>query len=853
MSKLSELLPAGAGAKSARFVATGNLASGQTVALSANGKVAAISSTGEPSSFSTAQVFESAQSDGTATAYDSTNDKIVIGYSDNGNSDYGTAIVGTVSGSTITFGTPVTFTSAAVAALQATFDSDTGQVVFAYRSGGVLLETILGVVSGTTITFGTAATLNGSATQDLAVTYDTTTSRIFYCYRDSNNSNYGSSKLGTVGGTNISFSPATVFESASISVVEIIFDPTTSQVVTIFRAANDYCYARMGLSLSSSINYGSRNTIEGQATSGNTDPMAVTYDSTAQRAVIFAQLSANGVSYGYVGQVTAAVGTTPGTCQRVGRQQLPSTYSSYFSAAYNSQANRVVVSRKGPGFDGNVNVGLVTGNSIFFTTSELIGVNINYISSAYDSASNRVAIAYRDDHNLKYGTARLFENAGPNQTSFVGITDQAIANTATGSVIMQGGVGAGVVAQPVGYEIGNPEVFDSSTTSEYESITFDSNSNKVVIAYKDEGNSGYGTAIIGTVSGLSITFGTPVVFESAGTNYVGATFDSTANKVVIAYTDLGNSGYGTAIVGTVAGTSISFGTPVTFESAGGTAYNSPTFDSTLNKVVIAYSDVSTSYGTGIVGTVAGTSISFGTPVTFHSGIARYVGAIFDSTANKVVIAYTDLSNGNVGKAVVGTVVATDISYGTAVVFQNSSVQMNLGSQLTFDSTNNKVVIGYTNYTNSGYGTAIVGTVAGTAISFGTASVFNSATTAYVSPTFDPTSNKVVSSYFSGGANGGKLISAIVSGTSISFEPALVFSSSAATFTKTVFDSNSNKVVIAYSDTGNSNAGTAIVTGGITDLVIGTDYYVEADGTLSTKANTVPAGRALSTSSILLEG
>ena len=41
---------------------------------------------------------------------------------------------------------------------------------------------------------------------------------------------------------------------------------------------------------------------------------------------------------------------------------------------------------------------------------------------------------------------------------------------------------------------------------------------KIVIAYRDNGNSNYGTAVVGTVSGTSISFGTPVVFESDGTN-----------------------------------------------------------------------------------------------------------------------------------------------------------------------------------------------------------------------------------------------------------------------------------------------------------------------------------------------
>jgi len=54
--------------------------------------------------------------------------------------------------------------------------------------------------------------------------------------------------------------------------------------------------------------------------------------------------------------------------------------------------------------------------------------------------------------------------------------------------------------------------------------------------------------VVGTVSGTSITFGTPVVFESANCAYTTATFDSNSNKVVITYRDNGNSSYGTATV-----------------------------------------------------------------------------------------------------------------------------------------------------------------------------------------------------------------------------------------------------------------------------------------------------------------
>ena len=158
-------------------------------------------------------------------------------------------------------------------------------------------------------------------------------------------------------------------------------------------------------------------------------------------------------------------------------------------------------------------------------------------------------------------------------------------------------------------QIGSAAVFESATTSFF-SGTYDSSNQKVVIAYRDHGNSNYGTAVVGTVSGTSISFGSPVVFASSYSNNISDTYDSANGKVVISYMNINNSNHGTAVVGTVSGTSISFGTPVVFATgAFGIDWQAIAFDSTNNKVVIAYRNLSNSnYGTAIVGTVSGTSI-----------------------------------------------------------------------------------------------------------------------------------------------------------------------------------------------------------------------------------------------------
>jgi len=237
---------------------------------------------------------------------------------------------------------------------------------------------------------------------------------------------------------------------------------------------------------------------------------------------------------------------------------------------------------------------------------------------------------------------------------------------------------------------GSETVFEAAATIQVAAV-YDSNSDRVVIAYVDDANSDYGTAIVGTVSGTSISFGSAVVFESAAIYHVSATFDSNSNKVVIAYKDGGNSDYGTAVVGTVSDTSISFGTPVVFESAG-TEQTSATFDSNSNKVVIVYRDAGNGdKGTAVIGTVSGTAISFGTAVVFEAAIVRSPVATFDSTNNKIVIAYEDSGNSDNGTAIVGTVSGTSISFGTAVVWESASTG-STSIAIAYDSSSNRGVI-----------------------------------------------------------------------------------------------------------------------------------------------------------------
>ena len=850
-------------------VASGTLPSGQPVVVNANGTVSVAASNTVTETVGSSVVFEAANSDSISATYDANAQKVVVTYRDAGNSYRGTAVVGTISGTSLSFGTPVVFETSNARKPSIAYDANSQKVVISYNISGATGYAIVGTVSGTSISFGTRVSLGTQIGYNKNV-YDSSAQKVIISFQDQSN-NYGSARVGTVSGTSISFGTKVVFASHNTYLAGTAFDSTNNKVVIAYANATD---GQKGTSIvgtvsGTNISFGSAVVFDAAECSVGTGQMDVAYDAASGKSVIVYMKGSNGN-----GGANAIVGTISGTGISFGTAVVYDSGSGNENntIVYHEAAEKVIVV-----YWDNSNsdratalTGTVSGTTISFANSVVLEQGASdLISPVYDPNNEVIFVALRDGGNSNYGTGVVYQ---PTYSS-TNLTAENFIGFSGGSV------SAAVTSQAVG----TPVVWQSAR-KDFCSATFDSNSNKVVIAYKDRANSNYGTAIVGTVdpSDNSISYGTPVVFESANSTYFSSTFDSSSNKVVIAYIDNGNSNYGTAIVGTVNNTSISFGSAAVFESAD-TFIPSATFDNNSNKVVIAYSDVGNQdRGTAIVGTVSNTSISFGSAVVFDStGPASNISSTFDSASNKVVIAYSDAGNSDRGTAIVGTVNNTAISFGSAVVFDSTGPTADISS--TFDSNANKVVIAYKDQGSSSKGTAIVGTVSSTSISFGSAVVFEEGATTYISSTFDSTANKVVIAYRDGGnSNYGTLSVGTVSGTSISFSSAVVFEDSASEDCSSTFDSLNNKVVIAYKDGGNSSYGTAVVfqnaftaitraevasgSNAVIDigsaistnqlsLTAGQQYFVQTDGTLGLTAAdpSVIAGTAVSATDIIVKG
>ena len=464
------------------------------------------------------------------------------------------------------------------------------------------------------------------------------------------------------------------------------------------------------------------------------------------------------------------------------------------------------------------------------------------------------------------------------------VASGALSNGQT-VIIQSDGTVTGIATTGATQAVGSESVFEGSNRVTYTNATFDSNNNKVVIAYTDQDNSYYGTAVVGTVTGTAITFGSPVVFEHSHTKYPTAEFDSNVNKVVMAYEDSGEFGIGKACVGTVSGDSITFGTPVTFENSD-MYFVGTTFDTTNNKIIICYNHES-SGGRAIVGTVnsGSNTISFGSPVNFLSATATYPKVTYDSSNEKIVVVYRHNADSGKCKVKVGTVSGSSISFGSAVECNSSGASY---TNITYDSFNEKVVVTFMEDNNNNAVKALVGTVSGNSITFGDTSTVNVYGNQFTGIAYDSNARKVVITYEDGNDDGSINVGT-VSGTSISFGSTVFYNTTNANYVSAAFDSSNNKVVVSYE--GTSDDGTAVVFQpgffqtnltsenfiGFSDaaysdgdtaniqiissiddaqsgLTTGSKFYVQNDGTLGTTAGdpSVLAGTAVSGTEILIK-
>ena len=338
------------------------------------------------------------------------------------------------------------------------------------------------------------------------------------------------------------------------------------------------------------------------------------------------------------------------------------------------------------------------------------------ISGVTTSSSLKVTGSIDATGNVTAGivTATSFSGSGANLTSLKAEpTLDIVASGAIGAgkaVVIRTDGKAGIVTG-VTESFGDLQKFaETGDSNGTQSVAWDPTNNRVVVAYRDADDSGKGKARVGTVTGQTISWGTAVDFNGGDTRHIHLLYHTNTQKIVVSYQDAGNSDYPTAKIGTVSGTSISFGSGATATSSGSN-YNALVDVVGTDKFVLFYYNGGASKGKSAVGTISGTSISFGSEVEFCGSICQSIGATFDTLNNVVVLFYAKFSGGYKAYTVAGTVSGTSITYGTETSIGESGDGIEYGSdyQINYDSNANRIIYCWSNYPEAGTSVNQIGT------------------------------------------------------------------------------------------------------------------------------------------------
>jgi hypothetical protein len=293
-----------------------------------------------------------------------------------------------------------------------------------------------------------------------------------------------------------------------------------------------------------------------------------------------------------------------------------------------------------------------TDNSFDSAPSNALGSGVPY-GNDYDSDNNKLLLTWRDaSGNIDVasfttsGISSFSNNSNVQMCANFSGNEEAwydIAYVGSSKAIWVGPTSTTAAAAKVisiasdGTLTANSDQTVSVSSTRHRYMRVAGSGNEIVVAYSKDNESDHGYCRVGTISGTSISFGSETEFADERCDDIRIGYDSINDKYLFFY------GYnpGKVRVGTVSGTNISFGTAVNISTGAisdgsDKGFGSMKYNVKTGTFTIAYLD--TSFGRRIQtrgATISGTSVTLNTRLdtsqyTTNKGFDVAVGYLSDT-------------------------------------------------------------------------------------------------------------------------------------------------------------------------------------------------------------------------------
>ena len=384
---------------------------------------------------------------------------------------------------------------------------------------------------------------------------------------------------------------------------------------------------------------------------------------------------------------------------------------------------------------------------------------------------------------------------------------------------------------------GSVDRFDTENIEAMPGLCYDTTNDKIVVLYY-AATSNKIWSRVGTISGTNISWGSRVEVYGADSNNFRCQrliFDSTNSKVIALYRR-GGGNNPNARVGTVSGTSISWGTESAMNNVESDQMDMA-YDPDTQRVIAISKAQSGSEASCHVGTVSGTDITWGANNAIDAGQPSYYPTVaYDTKNNKVVVQYE--TNSNVTKYRVGTVTGgstNTISWSSAYDVVTSNVD---NQEIFFDAFSERLVSFYRDSSEDVYVKS--GSLSGSTITWGNPYMIDG--------------EGVTDQDFTGVILQNGIVASIAHDSILAYD---FYSRTAILGTASSNATTDNFIGFARDTVANDATAKIDVSGAVnasqSGLTAGEKYYVQKNGSLATTKDTpqVFAGTAISASKLIV--
>jgi len=758
------------------------------------------------------------------------------------------------------------------------YDPDTQRVVQFYyymdsgtrKVGGKVLS-----LSGSTITAGAnavgATAINTSSSNTWSTCYDTQNDKILLAYRatDGKISIYFITVTG--GGTNtLSFSTSANITAEQANTQNITFDETNNKMIMFWSSDT-----------SSRLGYISQFTSDGSALTEVGTRSQLSGTNTFDCSLTWSGVWVSGKGTAYSSRTDSATKSLDFTTY-FGTTTTTNLDNNYLGVASTSatDGNKVQVNMP----DKSINVdqtGLTIGEEYF--TDGTGAVRPFYSGGASLTTGEYLGTAVSaTDLQLKETPTELIGNSGASITK----GDPVVVKT-NGDFAK---VGSSTSSVSVSYSDGTPSEIQDGWV-DYNSVSYDEAQSKFLVVYRDQDNSSYGFCRVVTVSNKTLTVGSETsAFNSNTTTPLDSMYIGDSKHCIVYYD---GSSHGKAIIATVSGDSVTFGSAVTWSTTTIHARASAYYDSNAGAVVISGRRGGSSTYYTVALSVSGTTLTAGSVVEDSSYTnTDYYCSAYDVNAQIGVVGFRNTSDDGYLRTI--SVSGNTVTLNTAMNFNSTNNVVMYKDSLTYDPVSQKCFILYRDLTEAALRGRVV-SISGTTVTVGTdAQVLGIDSNNFgcqgtdqggivcvcrnsSSPYYLRSRIATISGTSFSMTNSETLTSASVADVpSLAYQPSdytvlIIYGDSSShdlqgvcvipegTVTSTTYNLTSeNYIGIAKSSSSAANK-TAIITvdGGVdsnqSELTAGQLYYVQTDGTISTTAGSpsVVAGIGLSATELLV--